>query len=323
MLLLAPATLWVTQWLSQQPQPTGISVRYEALRFTVWTQTSTLAWSMSDIIRYWWFEVLFGCQGERQHQKCDNYIFVCILYSLIVATAGVLLVPVLHRRVHLLKSLSGFYSNTLLPRDVKGLHTAQHQTEMTVKILAIVVGYAYTRMPQAECVSDITPSCPLDITFSSVMQYLLVVILISMMIAAIYHMVIESHRRYERAMLVFALAEGDSTRFFQGADVNGDNVITADELLQHVTKNGLEPKHFVATFKEAELLDGKADDQIGQETLVQEFAGYLFKQKAMYEQGNDRINFSLNQLQQQPDAKEALHALGLDTCSGINLTRVP
>eukprot|EP00658_Telonema_sp_P-2_P083856 TRINITY_DN9186_c0_g1_i2.p1 TRINITY_DN9186_c0_g1~~TRINITY_DN9186_c0_g1_i2.p1 ORF type:complete len:195 (-),score=42.05 TRINITY_DN9186_c0_g1_i2:196-780(-) len=194
---------------------------------------------------------------------------------------------------------------------------------MTVKILAIVVGYAYTRMPQAECVSDITPSCPLDITFSSVMQYLLVVILISMMIAAIYHMVIESHRRYERAMLVFALAEGDSTRFFQGADVNGDNVITADELLQHVTKNGLEPKHFVATFKEAELLDGKADDQIGQETLVQEFAGYLFKQKAMYEQGNDRINFSLNQLQQQPDAKEALHALGLDTCSGINLTRVP
>ena len=122
---------------------------------------------------------------------------------------------------------------------------------------------------------NVVHRCPNTIDAASVFKYVFVVIWFEVIVGFFYHRTVESYRRKQRAMLVFAISEGDSVRythnnwvwlrlvdsprldrFFSQADLDHDGTITHDELVEFIYNNGLELKHFESAFQALEAKDG-------------------------------------------------------------------
>ena len=143
-------------------------------------------------------------------------------------------------------------------------------------MFSIGLGWAFTNIVNAECLADLTPTCPETITFRNTVEYIITVVCYLVIIAVSYHIMLGGFRLRSRAAKVSLCEEGNSDQLFKEVDKDSNGTITCDELNGFLETSGIDGQIFETAYKSKMDTDGTVQTAV----LIAEFTKLITQMQA-------------------------------------------
>ena len=132
-------------------------------------------------VGYQWFYVAcFDCKAP--YTDCGSMtIYLNFFYTGIITLLGTVVVPALWEDEHDMMNMPPYYVRSVMPKDERQLKLARVQNSVIESFFAVGIGWSWTTIFATECTQNWTPTCPDELTLSSVFLYLFFVVLYDML----------------------------------------------------------------------------------------------------------------------------------------------
>jgi len=199
------------------------------------------------------FNAMFSCLWPF-HYCGESTLWMWAAYSFAFGLVAYWTVPMLQESSIAMAKLDKFYAKTLLSTDKHHMRSARSSDELFANLFSIGLGWAFTNTVRADCVSDITPTCPDEITLGNVLKYLVTLLCFLSINVAGYHVSMAGFRLRSRASKVQDIEEGNCNHLFCEVDEDGDGNIDRQELKDFLDNTGLAKEMFNEAFEGTECL---------------------------------------------------------------------
>ena len=244
----------------------GVDLLVESLPFM-------FCWQATQFCYEVFFHGLFRCTWPFMDCSEDRLVWMWVMYSILFTAVTFKMVPKVNASSFQLRELDVSHVFALLRHDSHLLQRSKIVDTLAVSLGGIGVGWAYTQTANAECIMNLSPTCPKSLNGVNLVLYLVTIVAYIWIIAFFLHRYLESHRLASRVSKVMAIEDGNDHFLFDEINASKDGLVSVEELILFVKGSGLSADIFMTAFNT--LVKQKETDKIPPEILMREVTRQL------------------------------------------------